>query len=176
MDLLDKMATYVRVVEAGSFSAAAKQLRISAAAVSRQIATLETELRARLVLRSTRRMVVTDAGRRYYERCLAILRDVDEAHDAARGAGAAGLLKVSAPVTYGLERIAPLLPALAQAHPELRIDLRFEDRRVDLVLEGVDVAVRVGPLPELGKWVRLEVPASILGLNERKIYGVSFGL
>ena len=76
MDLLEKMATYVRVVEAGSFSAAAKQLRISPAAVSRQITTLEDELRVPLLRRTTRRMSITPAGRRYYERCLRVLREV----------------------------------------------------------------------------------------------------
>ena len=79
MDLLAKMATYVRVVESGSFSAAAKQLRISSAAVSRQIAALEGELRTSLITRSTRRMAVSVQGRRYYERCVRILRDVEEA-------------------------------------------------------------------------------------------------
>src|SRR4051794_22257316 len=77
MDLLEKMSTYVRVIEAGSFSAAAKQVRLSPAAVSRQIAALEAEVRFPLVLRSTRRMEVTPAGRRYYERCLRILREID---------------------------------------------------------------------------------------------------
>jgi len=96
MDLLDKMATYVRVVEAGSFSAAAKQLRISAAAVSRQIATLETELRATLLRRSTRRMAITPAGRRYYESCLRVLREVDDARAVAGGATTDGFLLVSA--------------------------------------------------------------------------------
>jgi DNA-binding transcriptional LysR family regulator len=147
MDLLDKMATYVRVIEAGSFSAAAKQLRISPAAVSRQIATLEAELDAALLLRSTRRMTITDAGRRYYERCASILRDVEDARATVRGEGATGLLRVSAPVTYGLATVVPAIPALTAKHPELRVDLRLEDRLIDLVLEGVDVAVRVGPLP-----------------------------
>jgi DNA-binding transcriptional LysR family regulator len=153
MDLLDKMATYVRVIEAGSFSAAAKQLRISAAAVSRQIATLEGELDASLVLRSTRRMTVTDAGMRYYERCLGVLRDVEDAQASVRRGGAAGLLRVSAPVTYGLETVVPVMPALAAKHPELRVDLRLEDRLIDLVLEGVDVAVRVGGPPLSGEIV-----------------------
>jgi DNA-binding transcriptional LysR family regulator len=147
MDLLDKMATYVRVIEAGSFSAAAKQLRISPAAVSRQIATLETELGASLLLRSTRRMTITDGGRRYYERCASLLREVEDAQAAVRGEGATGLLRVSAPITFGLASVVPAIPSLAAKHPDLRIDLRLEDRLIDLVLEGVDVAVRVGPPP-----------------------------
>src|ERR1700757_3639062 len=94
MDLLAKMATYVRVVEAGSFSAAARQLRLSAAAGSRQIATLEGGVRVTLLLRTTRRTAVTPAGRRYYERCLRILRDVDDAQAIGRQESAAGLLQV----------------------------------------------------------------------------------
>lgn len=149
MDLLDKMATYVRVIEAGSFSAAAQQLRLSAAAVSRQIAALEGELRVTLLRRSTRRMAITPAGRLYYERCLRILREVDEAQAIGRGDAVDGLLQVSAPVTFGLARVVPHLRSLLSAHPGLRIDLRLEDRLVDLVVEDVDVAIRVGsPAPD----------------------------
>src|SRR5882762_8921028 len=95
MDVLEKMATYVRVVEAGSFSAAAKQLRISPAAVSRQISTLEDELRVPLLRRTTRKMSITPAGRGYYERCLRILREVDDAQALARTKATEGLLKIS---------------------------------------------------------------------------------
>ena len=147
MDLLDKMATYVRVVEAGSFSAAAKQLRISAAAVSRQVAVLEAELRVTLLARSTRRMAVTPDGRRYYERCLRVLREVDDAQAIGRGDAVDGSLHVTAPVTFGLARVAPFMRALMVKHPGLRIDLRLEDRLVNLALEGVDVAIRVGGAP-----------------------------
>src|SRR5277367_4614665 len=138
MDLLDKMATYVRVVEAGSFSAAAKQIRISSAAVSRQVAVLEAELRVTLLARSTRRMAVTPAGRPYYERCLRVLREVDEAQAVARGETVDGSLRVTAPVTFGLARVVPHMRGLMVKHPGLRIDLRLEDRLVDLALEGVD--------------------------------------
>jgi DNA-binding transcriptional LysR family regulator len=144
MDLFEKMATFVRVVEAGSLSAASKQLRLSAAAVSRQIATLEGELGTALLLRSTRRMSITAAGQGYYESCLRILREVDEAKASARGDGIPGTLTVSAPVTFGLASVVPHLRTLARKRPALRIDLRLEDRIVDLVVEGVDVAIRVG--------------------------------
>ncbi len=144
MDLLDKMATYVRVVEAGSFSAAGKQLRISSGAVSRQIATLETSLRRSLLRRSTRRMEITADGRRYYEACLRVLREVEEAQAAGRGTGREGPLQITAPVTFGLERVVQHVAGLMAKHPELRVDLRLEDRLLDLALEGVDVAIRVG--------------------------------
>jgi DNA-binding transcriptional LysR family regulator len=147
MDLLDKMATYVRVIEAGSFSAAAKQLRISSAAVSRQIGTLERSLRVTLLARSTRRMAITPAGRQYYERCLRILREVDDAQALGRGEVTDGLLQVTAPVSFGLGRVVPHLRTLMTKHPGLRLDLRLEDRVLDLALEGVDVAIRVGSAP-----------------------------
>jgi len=144
MDVLEKMATYVRVVEAGSFSAAAKQLRISPAAVSRQISTLEDELRVPLLRRTTRKMSITPAGRGYYERCLRILREVDDAQALGRTGATEGLLSISAPVTFGLACVVPRLSSFMAAHPGLRVELRLEDRLIELALEGVDVAIRVG--------------------------------
>ncbi len=144
MDLLEKMATFVRVVEAGSFSAAAKQLRLSPAAVSRQISTLEEELRVPLIRRTTRKMSITPAGRGYYERCLRILREVDDAQALGRTGATEGLLSISAPVTFGLACIAPHLGPFMAVHPGLRVELRLEDRLIELALEGVDVAIRVG--------------------------------
>src|SRR5258708_1218389 len=119
MDLLDKMATYVRVVEAGSFSAAGKQLRISSGAVTRQVATLETNLRRTLLRRSTRRMEITADGRHYYEACLRVLRAVEEAQATGRGAGREGPLQITAPVTFGLERVVPHVAGLTAKNPEL---------------------------------------------------------
>jgi LysR family transcriptional regulator, transcriptional activator for dmlA len=147
MDLLNKMATFVRVVESGSLTAAAKQLRISSAAVSRQITTLESELRTSLLTRSTRRMAVTPPGRRYYERCVRILRDVEDARKIDESDGVDGLLKISAPVTFGLACVAPQMSALMKKHSGLLVELHLEDRLVDLTPEGFDVAIRVGSDP-----------------------------
>jgi DNA-binding transcriptional LysR family regulator len=147
MDLLEKMSTFVRVVEAGSLSAAAKQLRISPAAVSRQIATLETEVRAVLLARTTRSMALTAAGREYYTRCVRILSDVEDAQTALRGDPMDGPLSISAPVTFGTARVIPHLVAFRRRHPRIRLDLRLEDRLVDPVSENVDVLLRVGGLP-----------------------------
>jgi DNA-binding transcriptional LysR family regulator len=144
MDLLEKMATYVRVVEAGSFSAAAKQLHISPAAVSRQIGTLEDELRFRLLGRTTRKMAITAEGRGYYERCLRILREVDDAQALGRTAATEGFLSISAPVTFGLACVVPHLSSFMATHAGLRVEIRLEDRLIELTLEGVDVALRVG--------------------------------
>ncbi|HEY4180165.1 MAG TPA: LysR family transcriptional regulator [Kofleriaceae bacterium] len=149
MDLLAKMATYVRVIEAGTLSAAARQLHVSTAAVSRQLTTLEDEIGTQLVARTTRSMKVTPAGQQYYERCLRILRDVEDAQSVGRARGLSGVVKVSAPITFGLATVVPKIRALAAAHPQLRVDLRLDDRNADLALEDVDVALRVGSAPPL---------------------------
>lgn len=144
------MATFVKVVETGKLSTAARALRLSLPAVSRQIAALEEAVGGTLLLRTTRTLTVTDGGRRYYEHCLRILREIEAAQESVRsGHGIAGLLTVTAPVTFGLARVSPHLPTLFQAHPGLRVDLRLEDRLADLVAEGVDIAIRGGlPAPD----------------------------
>lgn len=146
MDLLAQMQTFVRIVEGGSLSAAARRLRLSLPAVSRQLAALEEEMGVPLVVRSTRRLHVTEAGRRYHEHCLRVLRDIDEVRDDLRGDVVRGTLVVSASLTYGSIAIAPRLPALAERYPGLTIELRLEDHLVDLVGD-VDVAVRAGATP-----------------------------
>jgi DNA-binding transcriptional LysR family regulator len=143
MDLLGKMTTFVRVVESGSLSAAARQLRISAPAVSRQLTTLEKELGVTLLGRTTRRMALTDAGRQYYERCTCILRDVADAQASARHE-VEGSVKLSVPVAFGLAAVAPLLQSILRRHPGLVIDLDLDDRLVALAPEGIDIAIRVG--------------------------------
>jgi DNA-binding transcriptional LysR family regulator len=148
VDLVERMTTFVRIVETGSLAAAARQLRISSAAVSRQLAAIENEMGAALVLRSTRRLSVTDVGNQYYARCLRILREIDEAWSLGRSqTDLKGLLTVSAPVTFGLARIAPHVSSLLTKHPGLCLDLRLEDRIVDLVGEGIDLAIRAGIQP-----------------------------
>lgn len=150
MDLFAQMTTFVKVVDAGKLSTAARALRMSLPAVSRQISALEEEVGGPLILRTTRTLTVTDGGRRYYEHCLRVLREVEAAQSSVRaGKTIAGLLTVTAAVTFGLSRVGPHLPSLLGAHPGLRVDLRLEDRLVDLVAEGVDIAIRGGaPLPD----------------------------
>jgi DNA-binding transcriptional LysR family regulator len=148
MDLLAQMATFVSVVEGKSLSAAARAQRLSLPAVSRQLRALEADLGASLIVRSTRRLRVTDAGQDWYSHCRRVLAQVEEARLAVRGKrGAHGRLVVSVSLTFGSYVIVPRLPALAERHPHLVIDLRLEDQLVDLVGEGVDIAVRAGSPP-----------------------------
>jgi DNA-binding transcriptional LysR family regulator len=148
MDLLEHMHTFVRVVEGKNLSAAARAQRMSLSAVSRQLRALETELGVTLIMRSTRRLHVTEAGQLWYGHCVRILRDVHEAQTSLRSPDVVrGKLVVSASLTFGTVLVVPKLPTLVRAHPELRIDLRLEDHLVDLVSEGVDVALRAGAPP-----------------------------
>lgn len=148
MDLLTQMATFVRVVDGQSLSAAARALRLSLPAVSRQLSALEAELGTPLIVRSTRRLHVTDAGRRWYEHCIRVLRQVELAREEVREDGSvSGSLVVSVSLTFGQAFVVPRLKQLSARHPRLTIDLRMEDRFVDLVGEGVDLAVRAGTPP-----------------------------
>ncbi len=148
MDLLAQMATFVRVVDGKSLSAAARSQRLSLGAVSRQLQALEADLGASLIVRSTRQLRVTEAGQRWYEHSVRLLRDVDEARSAVRSSKVVeGTLVVSASLTFGSLLIVPRLAKLVAKHPLLVVDLRLEDKIADLVAEGVDIAVRAGQPP-----------------------------
>ncbi len=148
MDRLAAMQAFVKVVELGSFSAAADQLDLSKSAVSKMVRGLEDHLGARLLNRTTRRLGLTEAGGRYVEEVGRILADLAEieAATAEQRAVPRGRLKVNAPMSFGLLHLAPLLPGLLQAYPELTVDLTLNDRVVDLIDEGFDVALRIGRL------------------------------
>lgn len=150
MDRYQAMATFVRVIEAGSFSAAARRLNIGQPAVSKTVAQLESRLQVRLLIRSTHGLTPTEAGQRFFERAKAAIQEADEAELAARGAGAglAGCLRVSAATTFARLHIVPLLPRFLAEHPELEIDVILDDRVIDLVSEGIDVSLRMGTLPD----------------------------
>jgi DNA-binding transcriptional LysR family regulator len=148
MDLLSQMATFVSVVDGNSLSAAARAQRLSLPAVSRQLAALESELGTPLVIRSTRRLRVTDAGQTWYRHSQRVLAQVEEARQAVRpGKTAHGTIVVSASLTYGSVILVPKLSRMAEKHPHLTVDLRVEDQLVDMVAEGVDVAIRIGSPP-----------------------------
>ena len=145
MDFLGRARTFVRVVEAGSLSGAARSLGVSLAAISRQVTSLESELGARLLVRTTRSLQVTEEGRRFHEHASRLVLDEEAARASVRPEGAlGGSVVVSASVTLGVLRIVPALPKLYAQHPGVQLELRLEDRAADLVGEGVDIAVRAG--------------------------------
>ncbi|MDY0883462.1 LysR substrate-binding domain-containing protein [Dongia soli] len=138
------LRVFRQAVELGSFAEASRQLRLSPAAISKNINELEARLSVRLINRTTRRMSLTEAGTLYYQRVVRILDDLD---DADRSLGPlqhqpGGLLRVSAPMTLTLTRLSAALPAFLSRHPHLSLDLQLEDRRVDIIKEGYDLAIR----------------------------------
>ena len=145
MDFLAKAETFVRIVESGSFSAAGRSLKLSLAAISRQVAALEGDLDAKLLVRTTRSLHLTDEGKRFHDHAQRLLREADAARASVRPEGsAAGKVVVSASVSLALLRIVPTLPSLFAQYPRLDVAMRLEDRSADLVAEGVDIAVRAG--------------------------------
>ncbi len=150
MDRLHAMEVFVRVVEGGSLTAAAKALNVGQPAVSKVVAALEDQLGVVLLLRTARRMTPTDAGRHFYERARLILDEADEAWGAARGEGAAlsGRLRVYAPVTFARLNMVPHIGEFMAEHRNLRVDLVLDDRSVDLIEENIDVALRMGTLAD----------------------------
>lgn len=148
VDRLAAMEAFVRVIEAGSFSGAAKQLHVGQPAVSKTIAQLEDRLGVRLLLRSTHGLMPTEAGRNFYDRAKRSIDEAEEAELAARGAAAtlSGRLRICAPVTFARLQVVPRLPVFLAQHPALDIDFVLDDRDIDLIEAGIDVALRLGQL------------------------------
>ncbi|ESY64491.1 LysR family transcriptional regulator [Mesorhizobium sp. M0051] len=144
-----EIEVFVRVVEDGSFSSAARALRMTPSAVSKLIARLEARLGARLVSRSTRKLQLTPEGTAFYESGLRILADMAAAEqEAAAGAAPRGRLRVNTYVPFGVHRLIPLLPRFLERYPEISVDLVLSDSVIDLMAERADVAIRAGPLSE----------------------------
>src|SRR5580698_1256812 len=150
MDRLDAMQAFTTVADLKGFAPAARKLGLSPSGVTRLIAALEDRLGARLLQRTTRSVTLTDAGARYLERARRILADVEEAEIAAEGERArpSGRLVISAPTGFGRLHVSPVLTAYLKRHREVSAELRLEDRVINLVEEGVDLAVRIGHLPD----------------------------
>lgn len=150
MDRLSSMEVFVRVAQLGSFSTAASQLGMSKSTVSKHISAMEERLGVRLLNRTTRRLSLTEYGEVYRDHCLRILQEVALADDQMDRftQEPRGKLKVNAPMSFGMLHLAPLLPGFLQAHPKVDIDLSLNDRRVDLIDEGFDLAVRIGELDD----------------------------
>jgi DNA-binding transcriptional LysR family regulator len=144
------METFVRVVETGSFSAVAREGQTTQSAVSKQVQALESQLGAKLLVRSTRSHSLTEAGQLYYERCRQMLDSLEEARIEVHRAEheISGVLRVAAPVAFGRLHIVPRLTGFYARYPRIRIDLQLDDGFVDLVSSGIDVAFRVGELKD----------------------------
>ncbi|MEO5735507.1 MAG: LysR family transcriptional regulator, partial [Rubrivivax sp.] len=170
MDRLAGLALFVRVVETGSFSKAADDLGIAQPTATKAVAAIEQRLGARLLHRSTRGITPTEVGALYYETCKRISRDVEDAENLATllQSGVGGRIRISTSLTFGHCVMVPLALRYMQAHPDVGIDLAFDDRHVNLVEQGVDLAVRMGRLADstlgsrhlgINPWVMVGSPA-----------------
>jgi DNA-binding transcriptional LysR family regulator len=150
MDRLQAMEMFVRVVETGSFSKAAREFATTQPTVTKQVAATEARLKVRLLNRNTRGVSLTEAGALYYEKCKVIVREAEEADNVVRmrQTQAQGLLRVGSSVAFGRRVIVPLALDFMREHPQLQVDLSFEDRYTDLVSQGIDVAIRMGKLAD----------------------------
>ena len=150
MDVMNSMAVFRRVVEAKSFSAVARETNMSQSTVSKHIAALEERLGTKLLNRSTRSLKLTEAGKEYYHHCIRILNDFQEA-EASVGKGKikpTGTLRISTGAAFGRTYMLPYLNEFFNTYPDINIDLLFDDDYIDLVKQGIDLAIRIGPLAD----------------------------
>ncbi|WP_457934768.1 LysR family transcriptional regulator [Pseudoalteromonas sp. SCSIO 43210] len=148
MDKLTTMKTFLAVVQEGSFSKAADKLDISPQLVSKYISALEDNLHTRLLHRTTRKVSVTEAGNQYYQRCQQVLVDIEDMENSLNNLSenVSGLLSISAPMSFGTKHLAGLLVDFQKQYPNLKLDLRLTDQYVDIVEQGIDIALRIGVL------------------------------
>jgi DNA-binding transcriptional LysR family regulator len=170
MDRVTGIALFIRVVETGSFSKAAGEAGITQPTATKAVASMERRLGARLLHRSTRGVTPTEVGALYYDKCKLIAREIDEADNLATllQSKVGGMLRISTSVAFGRRVVVPLVLRYMALHPEMTIDLSFDDRYVNLVEQGVDLAIRMGPMADstlgaryLGTnpWVMVAAPA-----------------
>ena len=148
MDKLTTMKAFLAVVQEGSFSKAADKLDISPQLVSKYISALEDNLHTRLLHRTTRKVSVTEAGNQYYQRCQQVVIDIEDMENSLNNLSenVSGVLSISAPMSFGVKHLAGLLVDFQNQHPNLKIDLRLTDQFVDIVEQGIDIALRIGTL------------------------------
>lgn len=160
MDRFTSMAVFVKAVELGSFRAAADALQMSSQFVGKHVQALEQHLGVRLLHRTTRRQSLTDFGRAYAERAQLILAELEQAEQLAAEVRSVptGRLRINAPVSFGINTLAPLLPGYMKAHPQVEVELTTSNRAVDLVEEGYDAVFRVGVLQDSGLIARVLAP------------------
>jgi DNA-binding transcriptional LysR family regulator len=164
MDRFEEMQTFVRVVEAGSLSAAADRLDIAKSAVSRRLADLEARLGVQLLNRTTRRINLTESGRQFYRRCQRILADLEETEQqvSSEHAELRGTIRIAAPLSFGILHLAPVLDDFLKEHGELKLDLELDDRLVNLMDEAVDLGIRIGRLHDSSLIARRLAPARLV--------------
>jgi DNA-binding transcriptional LysR family regulator len=164
MDRLTAMGVFVAAVDQGSFAAAARRFGLSPAMAGKYVSALETELNARLLQRTTRRLSLTDIGQGYYARCKQILEACEEADREASDSqiSARGVLRIAAPVTFGAMHLGEVVTKYLEDHPHVNIEVSLSDRYVDLLESGVDVAVRIGRLPDSGLVARRLAPCRMV--------------
>ena len=164
MDPLDGIAAFARVVDSGSFSAAARHLQISKSAVSAHVQRLEERLGVRLLNRTTRQISLTEAGAAYYRHCARILSEADAAEQAASALQREprGTLHITAPDSFGWMHVAPAIPSFLERYPDLSVDIALSPRHVNLVEEGLDLAIRIGVLEDSPLVVRKLAPSRLI--------------
>ena len=142
------LTVFAKVVEQGSFARAAERLSLSTSAVSRYVAELEAHLETRLLNRTTRRLSLTETGQAFYERCIQLLADLEEAEETVTSAAVVprGTLKLTCSVSFGVRHLASAIAEFARRHPQVRFDVELSDRAVDIVDEGIDLAIRIGDI------------------------------
>lgn len=147
MDRLAAIQVFAQVVESGSFAKAADRLGLSTSAASRQVAELETHLQTRLLNRTTRRVSLTESGQQFYERAVQLMTDLAEAEQEASSAAVVprGTIRLTTSVNFGVRHVAPAIAEFLERYPDVRFDVSLSDRVVDLVEEGLDLAIRIGP-------------------------------
>lgn len=164
MDTIDGMRTFVSVVSEGSFSGAAGRLGMSPQLVSKYVARLEARLGARLINRTTRRLSITEAGQAYFERCRDVLAEIDEMESAVGDAtvAARGTLRINAPMTFGTMHLSRAIAEYQYEQPDVAVDLMLDDRVVDIISEGYDMAIRIGRLAESSLVARKLAPVRLV--------------
>ena len=164
MDRFEEMQTFVRVVEAGTLSAAADRMDIAKSAVSRRLADLEARLGVQLLNRTTRRINLTDSGRQFYLRCQQLLADLHESEQQVshEHAELSGTIKIAAPLSFGIQHLSPVLDDFLKDHPELNLDLNLNDHMVNLMDEGVDLGIRIGNLNDSSLIARRLAPSKLI--------------
>jgi DNA-binding transcriptional LysR family regulator len=154
MDRLEQLEIFTAILDAGSLAGAARKLGRSAPAVTRSLAALEQRIGTRLVERTTRRLAPTEAGRRVGEQARRVLAEYDAAVTEDAAAPPRGLLRITAPEVFGTRHVTPVIGSFLDKYPDMRVELVLNDHNIDLIDEGVDVAVRIGPMPDAGLVVR----------------------